>query len=139
MREFSSFAISFCGVCVATGGIYMLIPEGRMTKTVKYIIVLTLISAFIGVFSVNLSINFQNRSNKSQYAESERGEKIMGAVFEQALKMNDIEFEKIVIFTDKTEEGSITITKIQVFTNENREKVVSAIGNGNAYDIEIVS
>ena len=117
----------------------MLIPEGRMTKTVKYIIVLTLISAFIGVFSVNLSINFHNRSNKSQYAESERGEKVMGAVFEQALKMNDIEFEKIVIFTDKTEEGSITITKIQVFTNENREKVVSAIGNGNAYDIEIVS
>ena len=139
MKEFSSFAISFCGVCVATGGIYMLIPEGRMTKTVKYLIVLTLLSALIGVFSINFNLKFQNKNNWSVHIEEDRKEEVITAVFERALKMNNIEFEKIVIFTDKTEEGSITITKIQVFSDENRDKIISAIGNSNAYEVEVVN
>ena len=137
MSEFSSFAISFCGVCVATGGIHMLIPEGKMTKTVKYVIVLTLISALIGVFAVNFNFEFQTGAASDLDAEY-RDEKLVTAVFENALNMNNVKFEKIVIFTDKSKEGSITITKIQIYSAESRERIMSAIGNGNEYEVEII-
>ena len=139
MREFAAFAVSFCGVCVAAGGLYILLPENKMTKMVKYVIVLVLISAFIGIFSVNFSINFPDVSTHTNSVLESGSEKMITAVFEKALRLKNIEFEKITVFTDKTKEGRIVITKIRIYSRESRERIISAIGNGNDYEIEIVN
>ena len=139
MREFTSFAISFCGVLIAAAGIYMLLPEGKMSKAVKYIVVLTLLSALIGLFSVNFSIRFPKIESEFKVQDEYRDEKVIKAVFESALKMNNIEFEKIIIFTDKNEEGSITITKVQIYSSEEEQKIISAVGNSKEYDVEVIN
>ncbi|MBO4468320.1 MAG: hypothetical protein J5766_03365, partial [Clostridia bacterium] len=111
---------------------------GKMTKTVKYVMILVLVSAMTGIFAVNFNLEFKTDNTASVVSDGQRDEKMITAVFENALKMNNVNFEKIIIFTDKTEEGSITITKIRVYSDEKIEKIVSAIGNGKAYEIEVV-
>lgn len=139
MRELSAFTASFCGICIAIGGLHMLIPEGKMSKTIRYVIVLTLLTAFIGVFSVNFNLNFNGSERNFEISKDAMSERMITAVFERALSANDIDFEKILIFTDNSEEGSITITKIQVFSQENPERIISVIGNGKAYEVEVIN
>lgn len=139
MRELSAFTASFCGICIAIGGLHMLILEGKMSKTIRYVIVLTLLTAFIGVFSVNFNLNFNGSERDFEISKDAMSERMITAVFERALSANDIDFEKILIFTDNSEEGSITITKIQVFSQENPERIISVIGNGKAYEVEVIN
>ena len=139
MKEFATFAVSFCGVCVAAGGLYMLLPENKMTKTVKYVIVLVIISAFIGLFSVNFNISIPDRTAETGAYTGYDSEKMITAVFEKALRLKNIEFEKITVFTDKSKEGSIVITKIQIYSRESRERIISAIGNSEDYEVEIIN
>lgn len=137
MKALTSFIISFCSVCAAVGGIHMIIPSGKISKSVKYIITLTVITAFLGIFTVNFGINF-GFDTKEKVDTVNSAEATVKAVFEKALKDNKINYEKIIIFTDKNKEGGITITKVEIYSSDQRQKILSVIGNSEAYDVEII-
>lgn len=139
MNNLNSFIISFCGVCAAIGGISMILPSGKISKPVKQIIGLTVICAFLGLFAVCLNIKINADKSFSDEDYSINYEETVKTVFETALKSKNIKFFKIIVYTDKTQSDRIFITKVKVFSDENKEKIVSAIGNSGEYEVEVVN
>lgn len=139
MKNLGSFIVSFCGVCAAVGGISMILPSGKISKSVKQIISLTVICAFLGLFAVLLNIKIS--ADKSIYDTdfSVNYEETVKTVFESALKSKNIKFREITVYTDKTQDGRIFITKVTVYSAESKAKIVSAIGNGSEYEVEVIN
>ncbi len=138
MKEFYQFIISFCIVCAVLGGIYILFPNGKLSKSVKYAVSLCMICAFLGIFSVSFNLNIKPQNKIDFKTESSAAEETAKAIIEKALKNNNIKFDKISVFTDKTQNGDIIISKITVFTSEEKEKIEETIGNGE-YEVEVIN
>ena len=61
-------------------------------------------------------------------------------VFSEALKSQNINFSKISIFTDKTDDDSIVITKVVIVSNDTREKILNALGGlSENREVEIIN
>ena len=59
-------------------------------------------------------------------------------VFEGALTSAGINFSKITVFTDKTEDGGINIIEVYVYTDASSEAVAAVIGSGS-YKLVVVN
>lgn len=61
-------------------------------------------------------------------------------VYSKALESQNINFSEISIFTDKTADGSIIITKVVITSSDTKEKILKAIsGIGENREVEIVN
>lgn len=124
------FFTSFCVGCVLIGALYIICPDGSISKTVKYLFSLIFLIIIISAANIPLkNINLDVFTSQSNQIDSE-GMQISAAeyVFSHTLKSQNINFSKISIFTDKTDDQSIVITKVVIVTNEPREKVINALG-----------
>lgn len=123
------FFISFCSGCILIGALGVLCPEGNVSKPVKYVFSLIFLAIVITSARIPLrQLDFpaaavsQQPDTQSMQIASAR------YVFEYALKNGGINFSKISIFTDKSEDGSIVITKVVITTEQSREAVLKALG-----------
>lgn len=138
MREFAQFVTSFCTVCAVTGGLYIVFPNGRLSKSVKYIVTLCIITAFLGIFALAFKLNVNVKNNTEYKTDVTVNEEVLKSIFTNALKNNNINFSKISVFTDKNENGDIIISKVTVYTDENEDAVKKIIGN-EEYEVEIIN
>ncbi len=125
----TQFFISFSTGCILLGALHILCPGGNLEKPIKHIF--TLIFLIIIISSANIplkNIDFtlptdttqtQNYAQMQTYAAE--------YVYSQILKSEKINFSKISISTDKTSDGSIVITKVVIYSNEDKEKVLKAV------------
>lgn len=142
MNWFTSFvtAISAAGICL--GGLYIICPTGKISKTVKYVFSLCFLLIIIttaGVTVKNSDFDFpqftQNEidSDAAQLAAARY-------VYENALYAAGIEFSEIRIFTDKSQDGSINITKILIYTKAESKKVREALGQAaENFEVEVIN
>lgn len=139
MNALFEFTASFCAVCVISAALYMLCPAGTMQKSLKYvfglIIVVSIMSAIPSL--KNITADFETKPQNT--ASNEEMQLLnLRLTFETALKNQGIEFSKITVCTDKSEDGSIKITKVEVVTYEDAEKVRSVLGGEDCgYTIEV--
>ncbi len=140
MKAIASFITAFCIGCVTLGGLYMLCPEGKFQKAVKYTFSLCflclLISSFGSIGNLNFEINFKGENefiSAGAAAESAR------IVFERALINSKINFRKITVLTDKKDDGSIFISKVTVVSSENRDKILSIISADGSFEVEVIN
>ena len=125
MSEFKSLVLSFSIASVVFGLIFTLTPNGRLLKNVRFnfaVIFLSLIF-FSGANILNIDFNFEKSINASiSYSES-----IIKAQAETlciaALEEKGCSFEEIVIYTNKNEDGSISIKRIAAKTKDDIVKV----------------
>ena len=136
---FGTFVTSFCVGCIVLGTLYILIPEGNISKAVSYAMSLTFLCV---VLSAGLKLS---KFDIPQIAESDNGfsnERLSAAsaqmIFSDALASEGINFSKITVFTDKSESGSISITKVLVYTEAPIEQVNSVIGS-EIYEVVVVN
>lgn len=141
MNALRDFAVSFCTVCAVMGALYMLVPSGAAQRAVKYlfslIIVICVISALPGLKSIRASL--PQTAAETEISEEMR---ITAArlTFETALQSAGIEFDKITVWADKSDDGSIKITKVTVASSDNGDKIREILGGDDAaYTVEIVS
>lgn len=139
MNVFNSFITSVCAACVIIGAAYLICPNGNMQKPVKYVLSLVFISIII---SVTPLAHIKPDFNFHEYEYSRKTENellISGAeyVYGAALKKAGVNFNKITVCTDKTENGGISITKIVVLTNEPEYKVKEVL-SAAAVNYEVV-
>lgn len=125
----TQFVISFCAGCILIGSLYIICPEGNISKTVKSVFSLVFLVIIISAANIPLkSIDF-NFTPKSETANFENMQ-ISAAeyVFSYTLSQQGINFSKLQVYTDILEDGSIVITKVVIASNEPREKILKALG-----------
>lgn len=141
MNALGNFAVSFCISCTVIGGLYMLCPKGAAEKAVKYIFSLIFLICIISSVPVLKKINADIilSENELQISDEMR-ETAARLTVEAALRNAGIEFNEITLYTDKSENGSIKITKVRVVSSAPYEKIQEALGGEDtAYSVEIVS
>lgn len=142
MNFLNTFIISICATCILTGALYTLTPNGEISNTIKYLFALIFLVSIIAAAKItikNVDIDFaaQTATNKSseemQIAAAEY-------IYSYALEKNSINFSKITVCTDKLEDGSIEISKVIIYSNCEKEKILKALGgNAQKSEVEIIN
>ena len=138
MKDFISFVTSFCVVSAVIGGLSIIFSSGKLSKSVRYVAVLSLICAFIGIFFVKFNIDVHPDLSRIEKSQNNTDIYLTKMIFENALKTNNITFSKIDFLTDKNENGSIIITKVFIYTSCSKEKIEEIIGNSSEYEVEVI-
>lgn len=138
MNLISSFFTAFCAAAVFIGGLYMLCPDGAMSKSVKYLLSLVFLVTIISAAGLNLrksdiNIDF---SVKAETNTTDLEVESARYVYSYALKSAGINFKKIEIFTDKAANDSISINKVIIYSECERETILKAL-NEAAKNIEV--
>ena len=142
MNAFSSFAAALCAACVLIGALHLTVPDGAMSKPVKYALSVVFISSVIAAAAIPLkkiNIDFTaprsaEYSADSLYAAS--AEYVYGRLLESA----GIEFTKITVCTDKSDGDSIIISKVTVFSGQSAAEIKRALGVvAENYEVEVVN
>ena len=128
MSNITTFFTSFCVSAILIGAFYIICPGGEISKSVKNIfaLVFTLV-----IISSALTVNpvFDFSGEISQNEEITNSIDTSGAVYvySECLKAAKIEFSKISVLTNKNEDGGIVISKVLIFSSEEKEKILSAL------------
>lgn len=142
MNYLSSAISAFCASCVFVGALYMLCPEGSISKSVKYVlslVFLVMVVSAAGMGVKNLDINFDFTQQAAVSTEQLEGVNIR-LIFEETLRQNGINFEEITVFTDKLETGGISITKVIIRSDCEKEKISAVLSNvANSIEVEVIN
>lgn len=140
MNSLSSFMISFCSASIILGFLYMICPSGSMTKSVKYVFCLCFLCCILSVFTNLPKINFDafDLESNNEIITEQTAAATAQTVFSQALVENQINFKKITVDTNKLSDGSITISRVTVYTSATAEQINSVIGTGS-YEVNVIN
>lgn len=142
MNYIYSFLSAFCVACILIGCLYIICPEGKLSKPIKYIfslifIVIIISCSKIPFFSKQIDLNTPD-INTSTYDELQ----ISSAkyVYAYTLRSQKINFSEITVCTDKLEDGSIVISKVIIFSDCEKEKILNALGGlKETREVEIIN
>lgn len=142
MKFVSAFIIAFCVAAVLIGGLYMFCPDGVLNKSVRYILslafLLTIISASgLTVKNADLNLDFSAVPETDSLAlETESARYVYG----YALQKSGIKYKEIEIFTDKAENGGISINKVIIYSECERSAVLKALGEAaENTEVEVIN
>ena len=142
MNAFSSFTAAFCSALVFIGALYMLCPEGAISKSLKYILGLVFLLSVISAAAIAVGKwDFEMPEFRLDYADSSSLQ-ISAAeyVYEYALNEADIDFSKITVCTDNSENGSISINKVIIYTDCEKSRVLAALAEvAENTEVEIIN
>lgn len=126
----TQFFISFCAGCILIGSLHILCPEGSISKPLKYIFSLIFLIIIISAANIPLkNIDFSMPSLESQETNLSQMDVVAAEyVYSYTLKSQNINFSKIDIYTDNSEDDSIVITKVVIVSDEPQEKIIAALG-----------
>ncbi len=138
----TQFITSFCVGSILIGSLYIICPKGNISKQIKYIFSLIFLIIIISAANIPFkSIDFDALSPAESQIDTETLEKTAAEyVFSYTLKKQNINFQEISIFTDKTSDNSIVITKAVIVTDEPPQKVINALaGLLDNREVEIIN
>ena len=139
MNFLASFISTFCAASVFIGLLYLLCPDGSMEKSVKYILTLVFILTVISAAAIT---NKGERVGKIEYSsiktdtsalDTETARFIIGRALDNA----KIEYREITVCTNKTESGSISISKVIIRSERTETEILTAL-SGLEESIEVV-
>ena len=99
------------------GALHMICPDGAMGKSVKYILSLIFIVSVIAAAAFNIRNFDWNTDYTVPEIQSDESLEASAAryVYAAALKSAGINFREITVCTDKSESGSIIISKVIIY------------------------
>ncbi len=139
----TQFFISFSTGCILIGALYILCPDGNISKPIKHIFSLVFLIIIISAANIPLkNIDFSLPTTTVTESENYENMQISAAkyIYSEALKSENINFREILIYTDKTDDVSIVITKVVIISNEPKEKIIKALeGLSENREVEIIN
>lgn len=142
MNGLSSVLTAFCAACVLIGSLYMLCPDGAMSRTVKYALSLVFLisviaSAGLGIKTADFDFNIPEIP-ETDTAELETAS--ARYVYSYALSSAGIDFSEITVCTDKTADNRIIITKVIIKSPCTKSEIIAALGEAaQNYEVEIIN
>ncbi len=142
MNFFSQTVTAFCASCIFIGALYIVCPDGAISKSVKYLLGLVFLISVIAAAGVTVNkadFNF-DIPEVSQTDDYELEIASAKYVYEFLLKKAGINFKEITVCTDKDENGSILINKIVICSDCESERIKQALGEAaQNYEVEIIN
>lgn len=139
MSAVKTFIAAFCTGCVLLGLLSILVPESRLSKTLKYAFSLCFLclclSAAVKISGIDMP---DIRLTENNFEDERLSAASARTVFASALENANIKFSKITVFTDKNEQGGISITKVYVYTACAYDEVSAVIGSDD-YDLVVLN
>ena len=142
MSGLTSFLTSLCAACVFIGAMHLICPDGNLGKPVKYVLSLVFLVTVISAAGLLKGGFDTDISFEASAAVSEEELKTATAryVYGQALSAAEINFTEITVCTDKTEDGSIVISKVIIYSDCEKERILAALGAAaENIEVEIVN
>ena len=140
MNNLSVFLVSFCSACVLLGFLFLLCPKDKLNSSVKYVFCLCflccVLNGAVNFPKLNLS-QFDTASTKAALTEQSTAS-VAQSVFAEALTQQNINFSKISVDTNKLSNGSITISRVTVYSAESVELIASVIGS-DSYEVCVIN
>ena len=136
MSEISSFIISVSAASVLLSAVYILCPEGKLKAPLKYTFSLVFLCCVCALSSIGRATDIDLTLKPADSVDKAHAESVAHSIFASALKDEDIEFKKIEVLSDKLPDGSISISKVTVWTRENSQKITDVIGS-DAYEVVV--
>lgn len=133
---------AFCAASIFIGALYIICPDGVMNKSVKYILSLIFLITIVtatGITVKKADFNF----NIPEYNEANAEPLDVAAAeyaYAYALQAADINFSKITVCTDKTQNGSIVINKVIICSTCEKSQILQALGEVSTnFEVEIIN
>lgn len=126
--------LSICISTVGLGLIDILLPDN---KTAEVLLNLIFVCSVVFPF-LNRNItgfNTEGISYKST-VPSDYTEQNTAAAVEDTLKKEGIDYKKVTAFSSISKNGGISISKVVIITDENKERVLSTV-SGAPFEIEV--
>lgn len=141
MTRLSDFFITFCVSAIFIGALLIICPNGQMSKSVKYILSLVFTLLIISsALKINFDLNFTPETEAINSYTEALDNKSAEYVYGQCLKAAEIEFSKISVLTNKSESGSIVISKVLIFSKEDKNKILSALSAvAQNFEVEVIN
>lgn len=142
MNFFATFITAFCTGCILIGALYLLCPDGSMQKPVKYVLSLVFMLTVIAAASVTVkNAKFDAEAfSPPETATAELDTAAAEYVYAHTLESAGINFSKITVCTDKSEDGSIIISKVIVYSDCEERKIKEALGVvAENYEVEVIN
>jgi hypothetical protein len=124
------------------GCLYIICPEGKLSKPIQYILSLLFIVIIISCVKlpfIDKSIDFTSpQINTESYEELQLSS--VRYVYSYALKKANLNFKEIYFSTDKSEDDSIVINKVTINSDCRREEIIKALGElAKTREVEIIN
>lgn len=142
MNFLSSVITAFCAACIFIGSLYILCPDGAVSKSIKYILSLVfLISVIAAAGAVTNKGNIILPSPSNYKIDTEALDTANAElIYSYLLRLGGIDFTKISVYTDKSEDGSIIISKVLIYSNQSREEILECLdGAAENTEVEIIN
>ncbi len=141
MTRLSDFFITFCVSAVFIGALLIICPNGQMSKSVKYILSLVFTLLIISsALKIDFNLDFTPDTDSINSHTETLQTHSAAYVYGQCLKAAEIEFSKISVLTNKNDDGSIVISKVLIFSKEDKNKILSALSLvAQNYEVEIIN
>lgn len=142
MKFFSQLIVAFCASSVFIGILFLLCPDGVMSKSVKYILSLSFLVSVIvaaGITVKTEGFEFTQFDLPQETLQNTQA-KTAKQVYSYALSQAGINFDEIELSTNKLEDGSIIINKIIIYSDADREKIIETLGEAaQNFEVEIIN
>ncbi len=128
MEYVKAIILSFCVASVFIGILYIITPDGNISKSVKYLLSLAFLVTVITAGKVgNIDVELPD-FEVSQAEVDELLVENAKLTYSEALRNSNINFSAVTVFTNKDENGNIKITKVEIKTDQTYEAVKQALG-----------
>ena len=141
MTRLSDFFITFCVSAIFIGALIIICPSGQISKSVKYILSLVFSLLVISsVLKIDFDLNFTPDKNSISSHTEALEVKSAEYVYSHCLKAENIEFSKISVLTNKTDDDRIVISKVLIFSKEDKNKIFLALSAvAQNFEVEIIN
>ncbi|MBO5090373.1 MAG: hypothetical protein J6C27_05630 [Clostridia bacterium] len=112
-----------------------------MKNSVKYILSLVFTLIIISsALKIDFDLDFKSDTSNTEATTQAIDEASARYVFETCLNASKIEFSKISVLTTKNADDSIVISKVLIFSKEEKSKILNSIeGITQNLEVEIIN
>jgi len=142
MNTLTQLITTFCAACIFIGALYIVCPNGEMNKSVKYILSLAFLLTVITATGITVKKgNFNLEIPQYQAVQSEQLDTASAEyAYAYVLRAADINFSKITVCTDKTNDGSIVISKVIICSDCEETRILQALGEAaKNFEVEVIN
>lgn len=118
----TGFLVSFCIISVILSVSKWLISDGEMKNITEFLCVIVFFVTVISLFfKADISFEAINTQSEDMYSQ-QLCESVAATVIAAVLDEEKLPYEKIEVKADKTDEDSIIISEVTVFSNKGDAK-----------------